>query len=94
MQEIELKNKSGHNPVNIIVYEYPQNNPELATKPLVKLRDYDKDYQTKTRTLAQKGGRPTNKQEDSSDRELPQPSSHTELPIVPTENYPSSLRVQ
>lgn len=29
---------------NIIVYEYPQNDPALSTKPLEKIRDYDTDY--------------------------------------------------
>ncbi|WP_126430062.1 hypothetical protein [Brevibacillus marinus] len=29
---------------NIIVYEYPQNDPALSTKPLEKIRDYDRDY--------------------------------------------------
>jgi hypothetical protein len=90
LQEIETNGKTGHNPVNIIVYEYPQNDPDRITKPLEQVRDYDQDYQTETRKSAQKGGRPKKRQEPSSDRELPQSSSGTELPLVPTENYPSS----
>jgi len=89
LQEINTNGQTGHNPVNIIVYEYPQNDPDRATKPLEQVRDYNKDYQTATRKSAQKGGRPKKNNAPSSDRELPH-SSDRELPLVPTENYPSS----
>lgn len=42
--------KVGQKAVNIIVYPYPQNNIELARKPLVEVRDYDKDYVSNGRT--------------------------------------------
>lgn len=35
--------------MNIVVYEYPENKLENATKELVKLRDYDRDYKSKSR---------------------------------------------
>lgn len=35
--------------VNIIVYEYPQNDPSFATLPLEKVRDYDQDYLSNAR---------------------------------------------
>ncbi|RKD26484.1 hypothetical protein BEP19_16735 [Ammoniphilus oxalaticus] len=92
LQEIELKSKGGHNPVNIIVYEYPQNDPALATRPIKPIRDYDKDYKTETRKTALKGGRPKKEEGGSSHTELPDPSSHTKLPLVPVQNYPSSVR--
>jgi hypothetical protein len=40
---------TGYSIVNIIVYEYPQNDPALATKELVKIRDYDNDYKSTAR---------------------------------------------
>lgn len=43
--------------LNIIVYEYPQNKPELATKPLDKIRDYQTEWQSKNRENGKKGGR-------------------------------------
>lgn len=42
---------------NIIVYEYPQNDPTLATKPLEKIRDYDTDYSSTSRVYGRKGGK-------------------------------------
>lgn len=101
LQEIELpeNSKSGHNPVNIIVYEYPQNDPDRATKPLEQIRDYDTDYQTKTRSSARKGGRKRKKenaepaQDPSFQEKLPQeeaaPSFPEKLPLVSQRNYPS-----
>lgn len=34
----------GYSNVNIVVYEYPQNDPTLATKELVQIRNYDTEY--------------------------------------------------
>ncbi|WP_147512990.1 hypothetical protein [Brevibacillus massiliensis] len=41
---------------NIIVYEYPQNDPALATKPLEMVRNYETDYTSMSRVSGQKGG--------------------------------------
>jgi hypothetical protein len=46
--ELPLKG-SKENPVNIIVYRYPQNKYELATKPLEKIRDYETEYKKEVR---------------------------------------------
>ena len=43
---------NGNQAVNIIVYEYPQNDKKLETEPLLQIRDFDKDYQTETRKKA------------------------------------------
>ncbi|MFA2694517.1 hypothetical protein [Bacillus mycoides] len=48
----------GQGNINIIVYEYPQNEHALSTKPLEKIRDYDKDYTSQAKTFAKLGGRP------------------------------------
>lgn len=48
------KDKTIH--VNIIVYEYPQNDPKLATAPIEKIRDYDTEYQSRARKVGKIGG--------------------------------------
>lgn len=42
--------------MNIIVYEYPQNDPARATLPLEKIRDYRKDYTSVSREKGKNGG--------------------------------------
>lgn len=56
--EYEGSENKGEKPKNIIVYKYPQNRIELASQPLEVVRDYDKDYHSKSRTFAKMGGRP------------------------------------
>lgn len=58
LEEYEGSNKNGTNAINIIVFQFPQNKPELLFKPLEKVRDYNKDYQSNARKFAKKGGRP------------------------------------
>lgn len=52
----EYKNSEikGQKPMNIIVYEYPQNDRERLFTPLEKIRDYDKDYSSDARTFAKR----------------------------------------
>ncbi|MEC0434411.1 hypothetical protein P8832_09585 [Bacillus subtilis] len=57
--EYEHSNQSGTKPINIIVYEYPQNKTQKKYEPLEQIRDYDKDYNTDSRGFAKKGGRNT-----------------------------------
>ncbi|WP_096186857.1 hypothetical protein [Evansella halocellulosilytica] len=45
----------GHKPKNIMVYEYPQNEFHLAVKPLQKIRDYDRDYNSVQAIFGRKG---------------------------------------
>lgn len=52
--EYELKSKA-RNPMNIIVYEYPLNEIERKYKPLEKIRDWKKDYQSPGKQGGQKG---------------------------------------
>lgn len=42
--------------LNIVVYEYPQNDPKMATSPIEKIRDYDKDYHSPARVYGKMGG--------------------------------------
>lgn len=58
IEEYELSENKGQKPMNIIVYKYPQNNIKLAHEPLKEIRNYDKDYHSKAKTFAKKGGRP------------------------------------
>src|SRR5699024_7964226 len=58
--DIEQYEKSisyGQKPMNIIVYEYPQNDVTKKYKSLEKIRDYDTEYTSTARTNAKKGGR-------------------------------------
>lgn len=50
--------RKSNKPKNIIVYKYPQNRIELASKPLEKCRDYDTDYNSNSVNFGRKGGRP------------------------------------
>lgn len=49
--------KNGTKPKNIIVYEYPQNSYELAVKPLVKCRDYQKEYTSNSAIFGRSGAK-------------------------------------
>lgn len=62
--EYKDSENKGTKPVNVIVYKYPQNNKELATKELVAFRDYDKDYNSEARVFAKLGGRPKSNTEN------------------------------
>lgn len=42
-------------PVNIIVYNYPQNDITLATKELIKVRNYDTDYHSNAKHFGIQG---------------------------------------
>jgi len=55
---VEWKNhaKIGQKAMNIIVYQYPQNNKHLETKPLEKVRDYETDYQSNGKIFGKMGG--------------------------------------
>ncbi|MGO4979255.1 hypothetical protein [Bacillus sp. CJ1] len=55
--EYEHSIQSGNKPINIVVYEYPQNNRQKKYEPLEQVRDYDKDYNTSSRGFAKQGGR-------------------------------------
>jgi predicted transcriptional regulator len=59
----EKSQRKTNKPRNIIVYDYPQNNVELATKPLEKCRDWKKDYKSNYKTFGMKGGRPKKEKE-------------------------------
>jgi hypothetical protein len=59
--EYEESGQYGTKPVNIIVYEYPQNDIQKKYQPLEKIRDYDQDYDTEIRKIALMGGRKPNK---------------------------------
>lgn len=55
--------QEGTKPLNILVYEYPQNDKATVFSPLEKIRDYDTDYHSESRTFAKSGGR-RKKEED------------------------------
>ncbi|UBR30200.1 hypothetical protein LCG60_27010 [Bacillus sp. SD-4] len=56
--EYKTENWKGQGSVNIIVYEYPQNNYDLAVQPLEQIRNYDTDYTSQAKVFAKLGGRP------------------------------------
>jgi predicted transcriptional regulator len=58
--EYEDSNRKTTKPVNIIPYDYPQNNKTLETKPLEKCRDWKTDYNNTATYFGRQGGRPKN----------------------------------
>ncbi|WP_260288376.1 hypothetical protein [Peribacillus aracenensis] len=55
--EYENSKRKTQKPINIIPYDYPQNNKELETRPLEKCRDWKMDYNTTASFFARQGGR-------------------------------------
>lgn len=55
LSEYEESSVKGNKPVNIVVYEYPQNDISKKYEPLEKIRDYDNDYESNPRTFAKQG---------------------------------------
>ena len=53
--EWESDTKKGLKSMNIIVYPYPQNLKALETQPLVKIRNYQKDYKSHGKTFGELG---------------------------------------
>src|SRR5699024_3223446 len=53
-------NNEGQKPMNIIVYEYPQNDITKKYQPLETIRDYDEEYISNTRTYEKQEGRKRN----------------------------------
>jgi hypothetical protein len=51
---IDFKDCNGY--LTIVVYSYPQNKIELASKPLNKIRDYATEWETENRDRAKSGG--------------------------------------
>jgi hypothetical protein len=95
LQEVEIH---GNLCVNIIVYEYPQNEPARATLPLEQLRNYDQDYLSTSRKKSIKGAKSRKVSDDTGSKIEPPtqfenrttPSSKIEPPPVRKSNHPSS----
>ncbi|MEC0092519.1 hypothetical protein [Paenibacillus macquariensis] len=66
--------------LTIIVYSYPQNKIELASKPLNKIRDYATEWETENRERAKSGG--GRKSGDSTPRETTQLSGAKNKPDI------------
>lgn len=47
----------GNRPVNVIVYESPQNDTDLQTRNLEKVRDYEKDYSSDSKKFGHMRGK-------------------------------------
>ncbi|MCU6603805.1 hypothetical protein OCO53_25530 [Peribacillus frigoritolerans] len=71
--DYEASTRVGQKPKNIIVYEYPFHDETKMFLPLEKLRDWDKDYQSKSKDSGKIGGRPRKKIQDQDD-EQPKPN--------------------
>lgn len=50
----ESQQTKGQKAINIIVFPYPQGKIELSYQPLIKIRDYDKDYTSEARNYSLK----------------------------------------
>ena len=55
MAEFEYSERKSQKPKNIFVYSYPFNKAELQYKPLEKLRDWEKDYESESKKAGQRG---------------------------------------
>lgn len=89
LQEINI---AGNTCVNIIVYEYPQNDPDLATKPLEKVRDYKTEYTSVAKVNGKKGGRPKKSSQSEVVLNENQGGSERKPRVVPNENQGGSER--
>jgi len=73
--EYEEAERKSQKPKNIIVYTSPANRHETETKPLVKLRDWNKDYGSASQFYGKQGGRPKKQtapsEENGNDDETP-----------------------
>jgi hypothetical protein len=54
--EFEKSERKSQKPKNILVYEYPFHEIERKYKPLTKLRDWQKDYESQSKLAGLKGG--------------------------------------
>nr|BAD00174.1 RepA protein [Cloning vector pGETS109] len=70
--EYEESNRNSTKPKNIIVYEYPLHEIERKYKPLEKLRDWDKDYNSVSKELGKTGGRPRKKDSEEEPEKKPE----------------------
>ncbi|MES1052396.1 replication protein [Bacillus thuringiensis] len=75
----ERKQKTGHKPMNIIVYRYPCNDFNRMVKPLEKVRDWKTDYKSAAKFYAIKGGRPKKDVKDSVEKPLSKDSVQNPL---------------
>ncbi|MEK4640354.1 replication protein [Bacillus sp. FSL W8-0519] len=84
----ERKQKTGHKPMNIIVYRYPCNDFNRMVKPLEKVRDWKTDYKSAAKFYAIKGGRPKKDVKDSVEKPLSKDS--TEKPLKDSVQNPNN----
>lgn len=71
---------------NIVVFEYPQNNPALAFEPLEKVREWENRTDEKY-SFAKKGGRPKKEEQPEEEPKKEEPKVPTPVPTttpVPT----------
>lgn len=79
--EYEDTAMKGTKPKNIVVYEYPLHDETKMFKPLEKLRDWDKDYQSSSKELGKTGGRPKKSDvKDQVDQEEPKQEEEVHQP--------------
>ncbi|MDA1636511.1 replication protein [Bacillus cereus] len=84
----ERKQKTGHKPMNIIIYRYPCNDFNRMVKPLEKVRDWKTDYKSAAKFYAIKGGRPKKDVKDSVEKPLSKDS--TEKPLKDSVQNPNN----
>lgn len=75
--EYEESQRKSQKPKNIVVYESPYNKHETEVKPLEKLRDYNKDYDSVSQVFGRKGGQPAHKVNGSQTRTVENDGSQT-----------------
>ena len=83
LEEYAKSKNEGQKPINIIVYEAPQNRTELMIKPLEKVRDYAKDYNSAAKKFAAR------KKKKASGEQAKKPAvKRVSTPVQKTERAP------
>lgn len=82
LEEWRDQKKIGTKAMNIIVYPYPQNNKDLENKPLIKVRDYDTEYNSEAKSYAKKASYVRKKESDLHQQETPSTPSKEDSPLA------------
>jgi len=86
--EFELSERKAQKPKNIFVYSYPYNKAELQYRPLEKLRDWNKEYESESKIAGIKGALIKKAKEKERKEAYPPKSGTVGKPV---DNSPNSV---
>lgn len=79
--EFEYSERKAQKPKNIFVYSYPFNKAELQYKPLEKLRDWKKEYDSESKIAGIKGALIKKSKQKEQEKSDPTKSGRVENPV-------------